>query len=249
MSRIILFLAALLSSAAALADESAIRRTLEAKFGIVVEGVQPGPMEGLYEVRVRSQRGTEIIYSDAQAVYVISGGEIIETASGRNLTEERMRKLSAIDFNTLPLDKAVKIQRGNGRRVLVMFSDPYCPYCRRFEKVLQQVNDISVYVFMYPVIQPARIDHSRAVWCSKDRAAAWLDLAARDQPKVPAAGSRCQNPVDEVLQLGRSLGVNSTPTLFFANGQRVSGGMSDKDLVKMLDEVAAAQPAVKSKAN
>jgi thiol:disulfide interchange protein DsbC len=96
---------------------------------------------------------------------------------------------------------------------------------------------------MYPVIQPARIDHSRAVWCSKDRATAWLDLAARDQPKIPAAGPGCPNPVEDVLQLGRSLGINSTPTLIFANGERVSGGLSDKDLVRMLDEVAAAQPA------
>jgi thiol:disulfide interchange protein DsbC len=246
MLRSLFFIAAILLSAVAHADDAAIRRVLEAKFGLQVEGVQPAPMEGLYEVRVRTARGTEIVYSDARASYVISGGEIIETASGRNLTEERMRKLSAIDFGTLPLSKAVKIQRGSGRRVLVMFSDPYCPYCRRFEKVLQQVSDITVYVFMYPVIQPARIDHSRAVWCSKDRATAWLDLAARDQPKVPAAGPGCQNPVDDVLQLGRSLGINSTPTLIFANGERVSGGLSDKDLVKMLDEAAAAQPKAKA---
>ncbi len=239
MLRRILFFAALLFSAAALADESAIRHVLGTKFGIVVEGVQPAPIAGLYEVRIRSQRGTEILYSDAQASYVISSGEIIETATGRNLTEERMRKLSAIDFNALPLDKAVKIQRGSGRRVLAMFSDPYCPYCRRFEKILQQVDDITIYVFMYPVIQPARIDHSRAVWCSKDRAAAWIALAARDQPKVPAAGPGCANPVDDILRLGQSLGVNSTPTLFFANGERVSGGLSSVDLVKMLDEVAA----------
>jgi len=249
MLRRILFFAALLFSAAALADESAIRLVLETKFGLRVEGVQPAPMAGLYEVRVRSPRGTEILYSDAQATHVISSGEIIETASGRNLTEERMRKLSAIEFSTLPLDKAVKIQRGNGRRVLALFSDPYCPYCRRFEKVLQQIDDITVYVFMYPVIQPARIDHSRAVWCSKDRAAAWLALAAREQPKIPAAGPGCANPVNDVLRLGQSLGVNSTPTLFFANGERVSGGLSSEDLVKMLDEVAAAQSAGKSKAN
>jgi len=244
----ILFLATLLFSAAALADEGAIRRVLETKFGILVEGVQPAPIEGLYEVRVRSQRGVEILYSDPQGAHIISGGDVIETASGRNLTEERMRKLSAIDFGSLPLGKAVKIQRGDGRRVLVMFSDPYCPYCRRFEKVLQQVSDVTVYVFMYPVIQPARIDHSRAVWCSKDRAAAWLALAAQDQPKVPSASPGCQNPVNDILRLGQSLGVNSTPTLFFANGERVSGGMSSADLVKMLDEVAA-QTSAKSNAN
>jgi thiol:disulfide interchange protein DsbC len=249
MLRNFLFLAGIVFSAAALADEAAIRRVLETKFGIRVESVQQSPIGGLYEVHVRSARGPEILYSDGEAGYVVSSGEIIETATGRNLTEERMRKLLAIDFKSLPLHQAVKIQRGNGRRVLAMFTDPYCPYCRRFEKVLQQVNDITVYVFMYPVIQPAKIDHSRAVWCSKDRAAAWLDLAARDQVKIPAAGAGCPNPVDDVLQLGRSLGVNSTPTLFFANGERVSGGLSDQDLVKLLDRVAAAAPAAKPRAN
>ncbi|MDH4192453.1 MAG: DsbC family protein [Betaproteobacteria bacterium] len=248
MSRGLFVLAAIIFSSATLADEAAIRRVLESKFGIRVEGVQAAPISGLYEVRVRSARGPEILYSDAQADYVLSGAEIIHTPTGRNLTEERLRKLSAIDFKTLPLQQAIKIRRGNGKRVLAMFTDPYCPYCRRFEMVLQQVSDITVYVFMFPVIQPAKIDHSRAVWCSKDRVAAWLDLAARDVAKIPAARPDCPNPVDEILKFGQSIGVNSTPTLFFANGERVSGGLKIEDLVKMLD-AAGVQTDAKSRAN
>src|SRR4029077_12886969 len=132
----------------------------------------------------------------------------IEAKSGRNLTGERLQKLSAIDFSALPLDLAVKVQRGNGKRQVAMFSDPYCPYCRRFEQTLLQLDDITVYVFMYPVIRPDNADHSRAVWCSKDRVKAWLDLAAADRAIVPDAPATCANPVDKVLQLGRSLGVN-----------------------------------------
>ena len=81
---------------------------------------------------------------------------------------------------SLPLDLAVKVQRGNGKRVLAMFSDPYCPACRQFEQALAQVDDITIYYFMYPVIRPELADHSRAVWCSPDRAKAWLELAAND---------------------------------------------------------------------
>jgi len=123
--------------------------------------------------------------------------------------------------------------------VLAMFSDPYCPACRQFERTLAQVDDVTIYVFMYPVIRPENADHSRAVWCSPDRAKAWLELAAAQRPKVPEAGARCANPVDKVLEIGRKLGVNSTPTLYLANGERLNGGLALDDLKESLDLVAA----------
>jgi thiol:disulfide interchange protein DsbC len=178
-----------------------------------------------------------VLYTDATGNYVIDGS-IHDLRANRDLTEERLRKLNAIKFESLPLDQAVKVQRGDGRRVVVMFSDPYCPYCQQFEKTLQTINDITVYVFMYPVIRPQNADHSKAVWCSPDRAKAWLELAI--EHKRPAASAACDNPVEKNLELGRSLGVNSTPTLILVNGERVNGGMSAMDLVAMLDRAAKA---------
>lgn len=225
-------------ASAAVADEAQIRRALEPKLGNArIEGIQPAPVEGLYEVRFRSADGVQIIYTDAQGDHILVGN-IYEARSSRNLTEERARKLNAIKFESLPLDLAVKIQRGNGKRLFAMFSDPYCPACRQFERVLQQVDNITIYVFMYPVIRPENADHSRAVWCSTDRAKAWLELAAAPRPKLPEAAPTCDNPVDKVLKLGRSLGVGSTPTLILANGERVTGGLSAPDLRALLDETA-----------
>lgn len=222
-------------AACATANEAQIRRALEPKLGnVVIEGVAPAPVAGLWEVRLRTPRGIRVVYTDATASHLIQGN-IFELSSDRDLTEERLRKLNAIKFEHLPLDLAVKVQRGNGKRVMAMFSDPYCPACRQFEKVLQQVDDVTIYIFMYPVIRPENADHSRAVWCSRDRAKAWLELAAAPRPKVPEAGTACTDPVDKVLQLGRGLGVNSTPTLIFANGERVSGGLSPEDLRAELD--------------
>jgi thiol:disulfide interchange protein DsbC len=103
------------------------------------------------------------------------------------------------------------------------------------------MDDITIYVFMYPVIRPENADHSRAVWCSPDRAKAWLELAAAPRPKVPEAPTSCANPVDKVLDVGHKLGVNSTPTLFFANGERMAGGLRPEDLKEMLDRVATAR--------
>ena len=231
---------ALLLAAPALADEAKIRKALEPKLGgAKIEGVQPAPVAGLWEVRLRTERGLRIVYTDANATHVIDGN-IHEVRTNRDLTEERLRKLNAIKFETLPLDLAVKVQRGNGKRVLAMFSDPYCPACRQFERNLAKIDDITIYVFMYPVIRPENADHSKAVWCSGDRAKAWLELAAAPQPKIPQASPSCTHPIEKVHELGRKLGVNSTPTLFFTNGERLSGGLGPDDLRELLDRSATA---------
>jgi thiol:disulfide interchange protein DsbC len=235
----VLFLA--FFTATALANETQIRKAVEPRLGgAKIESVQPAPIAGLWEVLVRTSAGLELIYTDPTGVYLIQG-DIRDLRTGQNLTDARMRKLNAIKFEQLPLDLAVKIQRGNGKRVLAMFSDPYCPACRQFERALAEVDDITIYVFMYPVIRPENADHSRAVWCSADRAKAWLELAAAQRPKVPEAGSRCANPVDKLLEAGRKLGVNSTPTLFLANGERLTGGLAADDLKALLDQAATAR--------
>jgi thiol:disulfide interchange protein DsbC len=233
--RLLLLIAAVALSSAALADEAELRRTLEPKLGVQIDGIEAGPVPGLYEVRYRSPQGVQVIYVDATGNYVIQG-KIYDLRAERDLTEERLRKLNAIKFESLPLDLAVKIQRGDGKRVLAMFSDPYCPACRQFERSLAQIDNVTIYVFMYPVIRPENTDHSRMVWCSADRAKAWLELAAAPKPKVPNAAKSCGDPVDKVLKLGRSLAVNSTPTLVLANGERVSGGLSTEDLKELLDQ-------------
>jgi thiol:disulfide interchange protein DsbC len=234
---LVLFLCATSASA----NEAQIRKVLEPKLGgAKIEGVQPAPIAGLWEVRFRTERGMRLLYTDAAGNYVIDGN-IHDLRTNKDLTEERLRKLNAIKFESLPLDLAVKVQRGNGKRVLAMFSDPYCPACRQFERTLAQVDDITIYVFMYPVIRPENADHSRAVWCSPDRAKAWLELAAAPQPKVPPAGAGCPNPVDKVVDVGHKLGVNSTPTLILANGERLTGGLRAEDLKDLLDRTATAR--------
>ena len=231
MTKLMLAVVLTAFAAGAAADEAQIRKVVGEKLGVKVEGVQPGPL-GLYEVRYKSPGGMRIVYTDANATHIIVG-KIYEAASERDVTEERIRKLNAIKFDSLPLDQAVKIQRGNGKRVVAMFSDPHCPYCKTFEKTLQQIDDITVYVFMFPVIHPELADQSKAVWCSPDRAKAWLDVALRGKP--PTGPASCPNPVEKNLQLGRSIGVNSTPTLILASGERVSGALSKDDFVDLLD--------------
>ena len=226
------------TAASAVANEAQIRKALSARLeGSRIEGIAPAPVGGLWEVRYRTEEGVQVLYTDAAGAYVIQGN-ILELASERDLTEERLRKLNAVRFDALPLDMAVRVKRGNGKRVLAMFSDPYCPACRSFENSLAKVDDVTIYVFMYPVIRPENADHSRAVWCSPDRAKAWLELAVGQRPKVPEASPKCANPVDKIIAAGRKLRVNSTPTLFLANGERISGGLAPADLSKLMDQAA-----------
>jgi thiol:disulfide interchange protein DsbC len=236
-----LSLAACLGTAQA--DDAAIRKALEPKLGGVrIDAILPTPIPGLFEIQFRTPEGVQVIYSDSTGNYAIQG-TLYDFRADRNLTEEKLRKLNVVKFDALPLDLAVKIQRGSGKRVLAMFSDPYCPYCQQFEKTLQQIDDVTIYVFMYPIIRPQNADHSKAVWCSPDRAKAWLDLAL--QSKRPAAAATCDNPVEKVLELGRSLRVNSTPTLILANGERIAGGLPVADLRDLLDQVAGVPTAKK----
>jgi thiol:disulfide interchange protein DsbC len=233
--RILAFAAFCLAVLPAHADEAQIRRVIESKLGgAQIESVRPVPVLGLYEVVIRSEDGPRIVYTDSQATGIVLGS-IYDVRHDRNLTQERMNKLLAIKFDSLPMQDAVKIRRGSGRRVLAMFSDPYCPACQQFEKQLAQVDDITIYVFMYPVIHPELAEQSEQIWCSPDRSRAWLDLALRG--KRPTAGADCANPLARNLVLGHRLGVNSTPTLFLANGDRLRGGLSAAHLAAALDDV------------
>jgi thiol:disulfide interchange protein DsbC len=220
----------------ALADEAQIRQVVESKLGgAKVEGVQATPMPGLYEVRFRTADGVQILYTNADATHILIG-TLIDAKNERNLTEERLRRFSAINMDSLPYDLAVKVQRGSGKRSLVIFSDPYCPACKQFEKVLATVDDITIHYFMYPVIRPELSEHSRAVWCAPDRSKAWIDLALHG--KALGGGAKCDAPIDKVLDLGSRLGVRSTPTMFLASGERIRGGMSAAQLKALLDEPA-----------
>jgi thiol:disulfide interchange protein DsbC len=214
-----------------LTSEAIIKRTLEGRLGgVKVDAVSKTPYLGLYEVRVDN----EILYTDEKTSYIFSGN-IIDGKSMQNLTEKRLRELSAVKWENLPLDAAVKTVRGNGKRVLAIFSDPNCPYCKRFEKDLAKVDDITIYTFLYPILSQDSIEKSKGVWCSADKSKAWSEMMLNGT--VPAA-AHCDTPIDKNLELGRKYRVNGTPTLVFANGERVPGAIPVEQLEKLLAQNA-----------
>ena len=221
----------LTASAAALAQEADIRKALAERIPQMdkIDEVRPTPMKGLYEVRI----GTDLFYTDAKGNYVIQG-ELIDTKARRNLTEDRINKLTAVDFDALPLKDAFTIVRGDGKRKLAVFEDPNCGYCKRFERDMQNVDNVTVYLFLYPILSPDSAEKSRNIWCAKDKVAAWQDLMVRDKP-VPAA-SCDTSALQRNLAFGRKYKITGTPTLIFTDGSRVPGAIGAQEIEKRLAE-------------
>ena len=237
MKRAIATVIALALAAPAVADEAAVRRMMQSKLGAEgrIESVLRVPASGFFEAVVRGAQGPRILYVDEAALFIVAG-EIIDAKTGQNLTEERMRRLNAVEWTSLPFEWAVTTTRGTGRRKIAVFSDPNCPYCKRFEKDLARLDDITVHIFLYPVIKPESVTQTKSVWCSKDRAKAWNDLMLRD---IQPAAAGCDTPVEKLVELGRRLGANSTPTWFLENGERYSGAMPLEHVRALLDAAAA----------
>jgi thiol:disulfide interchange protein DsbC len=222
---IALFLFALLPIAHA--GENEIRQSLQSKFPDIgkIEHIAKTPFSGLYEVIIDDR----LMYTDAQGEYLFDGN-VIETKTRNNLSEERRQILFAIDFDKLPLDLAVKKVKGNGLRKMAIFTDPNCSFCKRLEKELSGINNVTVYFFMYPIF-PGSDEIVRNVLCAKNQLKAWDDCMLSG---ITPTKATCNTQTDKVLALGRKLHVNGTPNLVFANGRQVPGLLPAAELEKNL---------------
>ena len=223
-------LALSLTSAFAQGHEATIRKNLSERIPQIpkIAEISRTPLAGIYELRLSTN---EIYYSDAEGNFLIQGN-LIDTKSKRNLTEEREAKLSAIDFNALPLKDAITFVRGNGKRKLAVFEDPNCGYCKRFERDLAKVDNVTVYLFLMPVLGPNSIEKSRNVWCAKDPAAAWTQMMSRDQ--TPASAQCNTAAIDRNLEFGHKYKITGTPTLVAQDGTRVPGAINSTQIEKLL---------------
>ena len=212
------------------AQEAAIRKNLAERLPTLpkINEVSKTPMNGLFEIRLNE---SDIFYTDAEGNFLIQGN-LIDTRSKRNLTEERTEKLNAVAFDALPLKDAFTVVRGNGKRKMAVFEDPNCGYCKRFERDLQKVSDVTIHMFLYPVLGADSLDKTKNLWCAKDRAKTWQDVMVRDMP-VPKA--TCDTAaIDRIVEFGRKHKITGTPTLFFADGSRVPGAITSQQVEKFL---------------
>ena len=233
ISTVLALICTLALSQAAWAQEDVIRKNLPARLPQFkqIDEVRKSEIPGLYEVRVD---GSEIYYTDAKADYLIEGS-LIDTRNKRNLTEERNDKLSAIPFDSLPLKYAFTQVKGNGKRKLVVFADPNCGYCKRFERDLQKIDNVTIYHLMYPVLGEDSKAKSRNIACAKDRAKTWNDWML--QNIAPPAVACDTHNIDNIVEFGKKNRINGTPTLFFADGARVPGAIESAQIETLLNAV------------
>lgn len=205
--------------AALLADEAAIRRNLPARLPDLpgIDEVRPAAMPGLWEVRL----GNEVIYSDGEGAFVFEG-DLIDTRRQLNLTDQRETALKHIDLAKLPLQDAVVWKKGSGARRIVVFADPNCTYCRRLERELNLVPDITVYTFVIPILGEDSVLKARAIWCAADRGSTWRNWMVNGV--TPATSVTCDtSALTRNLALQRRHGVAGTPSLVFDDGERIAG--------------------------
>lgn len=192
---------------------------------IVIENIQPTEMKGIYSATLDNQ----IVYINEDAEHFLFGS-MIRIQDKKNLTQDLFVAQNSVDFKQLPLKDAIKTVKGNGKRQLAIFSDPNCPYCKTLESNLEQLNDVTIYTFMYP-IKAASIEPTKKVWCSSNKAFAWKNLMQKSE--VPSASASCANPIERNLQLGRRLGLQGTPVIIFSNGFKVPGAYPAQEIEKI----------------
>ncbi len=200
-----------------------------------VDGVSKTPMPKILEVRV----GNELIYVDDEADYVIVEGRMINLNSGEDLTAVRLDKILTIDSSSLPLELAIKTKTGasnTNSKTIVVFEDPYCSYCKKFRETLEQIKDLTIYTFLFPILGNESVEISRKIWCSKDQAKAWADfMLLKINPEE--AGKDCIFPKENLLALGQKHGINATPTSYLISGKRIPGAVNKEFLEREFSQL------------
>ena len=207
-------------------EPAQVKKMLEQKFqGVAVGSVTKSPFFGLYEVLFDDQ----LVYTDAKVTYVVVG-KIYDAATKKNLTDARHRELSRVAFDSLPLNLAFKRVKGNGQRKFAIFSDADCPYCAKLEKEMKDIDNVTIYTFLYPIDQlhPDSARKSRIIWCAPDKVKAWD--AFFESGTLPKNNGDCDNPLAATSALGQKMRVTATPTLIFADGSIVPGALATEQL-------------------
>ena len=234
-----LLLATLLLPILAQANEAVIRKNLSERLtGLPkVEEVRPSAMPGLWEIRI----GNEIRYTDATGNFLIEG-DLVDLRTRRNLTEDRLARLNTVDFASLPLKDAIVWKNGNGKRRIAVFADPNCGFCKRFERSLQDVKDITVYTFLIPILGGDSPEKTRAIWCAKDNLGSWQAWMLEGKPPSKAQAGCDESAIERNLALSRKHHVNGTPAIILEDGSRAPGALTAEQLEKRL-QVQLPNPA------
>lgn len=233
----VLILALLAWTSSTWANEAVIRKTIAERLPDFpkIDEIRGTPIAGLFELRV----GANIFYSDAKGEYIFQDAQLIELRTRRNLTEARIEQINQIDFAKLPLKDALVWKQGTGERKIAVFADPNCGYCKRLERTLQELKDVTVYTFLLPILGPDSQSKSRAIWCAKDGVSVWLDWMLRNKQPPAVAGACDDAALNRNRQFAGQYRIHGTPAILFQDGTRAPGAL---ELAAIEDRLKRAAP-------
>tara|TARA_Y100001960_G_scaffold193866_1_gene202959 strand:- start:2310 stop:3020 length:711 start_codon:yes stop_codon:yes gene_type:complete len=218
-------------SSIACADETLLKKSLSPYFpNKEIKVLKKIPSLQLYEIAIDDQ----LFYVDEKGVYFFSG-YLFNLETQKNITEERLQEINnsrQLNIDSLPLKQAIKEIKGNGKRKIIIFSDPNCGYCKRLEKELTHINNVTIYTLLYPILKGSK-EISEAIWCSDNKLESWREFMLNG--KIPTR-KKCNTPIDTILETGKSYGFNSTPTIIFTNGKVIPGMISAEMIEKELNK-------------
>lgn len=204
-------------------DTASIKTSLEKVYpGTPFKSVEKTPVSGLYQVTM----GREIAYVSEDGRYFLFNAHLFDMKTQTDLSKAAIDRAQSIDFKSLPLKDAIKQVKGNGKRVLAVFTDPDCPYCRQLEQSLDKLDDVTIYRFLDPIegLHKGAVDKSRAIWCDGRTDAARLESMKQFMSKAKSSGdTSCANPISRNVELAAKLGINGTPTLIAGDGRMLPG--------------------------
>lgn len=221
----------LLAHASEADDINAIKMNLEKRTPpLNAKSIKLSPLAGIYEVYANGN----IFYVDKNVSYVMVGGSLLEDATKRNITAERLQELTTIKFDSLPFKNAIEIKKGNGSYKFAVFSDPDCPFCKTLEQGLEKMgmSDYTAYIFLFPIkeLHPDAVAKSESIWCAKDKNEAWNNWMVKG---IAPAKASCDNPIAANEKLADELGVAGTPTIYMNNGKQTQ---APQELVAAMKE-------------
>jgi thiol:disulfide interchange protein DsbC len=122
--------------------------------------------------------------------------------------------------------------RGKGTRQIAVFADPNCGFCKKLENSFQQLDNVTIYTFLVPLLSADSATKSKQIWCAADRNKAWNAWMLENQ--TPTGPGDCGTPLDRNASLAKKLGVAGTPAMFFVDGSRIAGAVPLAHIEKKL---------------
>lgn len=232
----------LLAGSAQAQQEAVIRKVLAERLPQLpkIDEITRSPVPGLWEVRYG---GTELLYSDDKGEHIFVNGSLVDTKTRTDLTEQRIEKMLAVSWDKLPLKDAMVMKQGSGARKIAIFEDPNCGYCKRFERDMAGLKDVTIYTFLIPILGPDSTAKSRDIWCAKDNAKVWRAWMLDGTPPPKSMGSCDATALDRNLAFARSFRINGTPAAFFEDGTRKPGAIPADQIEKLLVAASAKKTA------